>query len=390
LNLAPSVAVPSTENHGEGARVERMNHSGDEPQLRIAGYVPGHAEAAMDPRGRPANVPDIADYWPDSPRRRQAAGEARRAAERQAAARAKQPMPPPRPVPGGTPPTAGNPPNRRPVLLAGLLALVAVGGTVLLVRPLIHEEKQPPPPVVAAPPPAAAESAIPLPTPSVSIAPTTTTPPPSAATSAPPSPAPAVPPSEAAPVIKAARFELVSGVTELSVRTRSLDGDAFRVRAADDSGLRVETTFSDGVLRVSAKSDGDGSGKLNVQLSDEIVWHLRLSAGVAVGAFDMNTGTVSRIDLDGGAERFEVSLGRLADTLPIRMTGGVATWRIETAQRVPVRVRVGNGAGDVSLYGDSSGGVGDGKTIRSGDFDDRAGLDINAEAGMGSLEVSRD
>ncbi|WP_127548922.1 hypothetical protein [Actinoplanes sp. OR16] len=270
-----------------------------------------------------------------------------------------------------------------------MLALAIVGGTILLVRPLIHEEERPAPVAVA--PPAAATSDAELP---VEITPEPSQPPspspsivPSAVSKAPATTKPPV--QDQPPAIEEARFELTTGVTELSVRTSELD-DPFRVSAADDSGLTVETSFDDGVLRVAATSDGSGSGKLTVRLSDRIVWHLRLSAGVKLGEFDMGSGTVSRIDLDGGAERFALSLGRISETLPIRMTGGVSSWRIETAQRVPVRVRVGNGAGDVILYGDGSGGVGSGKTIRSGDLDDRPGLAIDAEAGMGSLEVTED
>ncbi len=180
-----------------------------------------------------------------------------------------------------------------------------------------------------------------------------------------------------------AGFELVTGVGELVVRTGDLDGAPFRV-SGPGAG-----TFSGGVLRLSAKADG-GSGPVEVRLSDERVWQLRVGAGTKSVTLDLGAGTVSRIDLDGGAERIDISLGTLPKTLPIRMAGGVSAWQIRTATRVPVRVLVGSGAGDVVLYGKHSGGTGAGTTLRSGDLGDAPGLDITATGGLGNLAVTRD
>ncbi|GGN22129.1 hypothetical protein GCM10010109_36580 [Actinoplanes campanulatus] len=355
--------------------------------MRIAGYVAGHAEPVADEPAEPdlsrVRLPDISDYWPDAIRRIDLR-----------AGRAGHPRPagtprPPR-LPGG-PPTTGDHgrrwAGRRPVILAGLLALVFAGGTVLLTRPLTDSGRQQTLPAAEAP------------TDPVSVAPLQPAAP-SAATSAPATPSPTpTKPATTAPVapkpperVREARFELASGVTELSVRTVSLDdGQNFRVTTPSDSGLDLDTSFDDGVLRVEATSDGSGgSGRVDVRLSDRIVWDLRMGAGVHTASFDMGTGTVGRIDLRGGAQTIDIEVGRLSSTLPVRMAGGVHTWRIRTAQRVPVRVAVGAGAGDITLYGHSSGGVGAGDRIRSGDLDDRPGLDVDAEAGIGFMEVFED
>ncbi|RAK43033.1 hypothetical protein B0I29_101163 [Actinoplanes lutulentus] len=363
-----------------------MNHPEDEPSLRIAGYVPGHAEGSMDPQTAGINWPDIGDYWPDAPQRRMSAAEARKSAERQAASRILPPALPLPPSPVSSPPA--NPDRRRPALLIGVLALLIVGGTALAVRPLARQDEQQHARIPAAAPPLIVPSTV-APTAAVPVEPA-----PSVVPSAPVSSRPArtttAPAPPAPPSIDAARFELTTGVTELTVRLTSLDDANFRVSTPDDSGLDVETSFEDDVLSVSTTSTGSGSGKLKVLLSDRIVWHLRMSAGVHQATFDTSAGTVSRVDLDGGAQQIDVALGRLADTVPIRMTGGVHTWRITTAAKVPARIRVGSGAGDVAVYGRHEGGVGAGVTVRSGDLDDRAGLDIDAQAGMHSLEISKD
>ncbi|MEV0902863.1 hypothetical protein [Actinoplanes sp. NPDC049802] len=358
------------------------------PALRIAGYVVGHAEPVADERADPATaetrLPDISDYWPDAAPR--VTVPSRPAGHPRPAGTTEPPAPtaerPTRTT--GRPDTAGDATRRwagrRPVICAGLLALVFAGGTVLLARPLTGDDRQRTVPAAAAP------------TDPVSVAPVEPVTPDSA-TPASPSPSAAatrpVAPEPPPPAIREARFELADGVTELDVRTVTMDGP-YRVSTPDGSGLDVDTSFEDGVLRVETTPDGTGSGRLDVRLSDRIVWDLRMGAGVHTASFDMDTGTVGGIDLRGGAQTIDITLGRLSGTLPVRMAGGVHTWRIRTARKVPVRVTVGAGAGDVTLYGRGSGGVGAGTTLRSGDPDDRPGLDIDAEAGIGFLAVSED
>ncbi|MFD1366609.1 hypothetical protein [Actinoplanes sichuanensis] len=337
---------------------------GQRPRLRIAGYVSGHAEPVdgqepapvaepgPTPRPLPMTLPNISDYWPD---------------------RGRRPAP-------AAPPEPRERHRKRPVITVGLLAGLVITGTLLLTRPDSPPDRQQQ--ELAAP--ASTTTTQPTTAP-VSVAPSTTAP------TTPAAPAPAPPPDQPEK-ITAARFVLTTGVTRLDVRTADLDGDDFRVTTPKDSGLDVDADFKDGTLSVSAEPDGreNGSGRVDVLLSKDIVWRLRMGAGVHTATFDMNGGTVSDIDLIGGAQTIEIELGRLDRTLPILMAGGVHTWKIRTSEKVPVKVAFTGGAGDVTLYGDEKGGVSGGDTVRKGDLDDEPGLNIDAEAGIGFLDISRD
>jgi hypothetical protein len=321
----------------------------------VAGQEPAPvAEAGPTPRPLPTTLPNISDYWPDRTRRGPELGAPERRPPRQ---------------------------RMRPVITAGLLAGLVITGTLLLTRP---EDDPPQQPELAAPAvtPTTPRTTLATTVP-VSIAPSKT-----ATTTTVAVPPPSPPPAES---LAAARFELTTGVTELDVRTADLGGDNFRVSTPKDSGLDVDADFEDGTLRVSAEPDGreDGSGRIDVLLSEDIVWRLRMGAGVRTASFDMSGGTVSDIDLIGGAKTIEIELGRLDYTLPILMAGGVQTWKIRTSEKVPVKLAIGNGAGDVTLYGAKNGGVSGGDTVRTGDLNDEPGLTIDAEAGIGSLDVSR-
>ncbi|WP_203830905.1 hypothetical protein [Actinoplanes palleronii] len=334
------------------------------PALRIARYLDDPAPRPQPVRNPPGMMlPNIADYWPDAPHRVEAAAKA-------AGWRAFLPASPDF---SGTAEAPSSRRPHRPVILTGVLALLVIGGTVVLARPLtdadIRQRAITPVPALPSESPAV-----------VGPAPTTTAPSPAATTVAPrpPLPTSAITTTTPPARIRTARFELVSGITDFVVRTATLDDVDFRVRGG-------EPTFTDGVLRVTPAG---GGSPVEVQLSDRIVWGLRMAGGVKTATFDLTGATISRIDLDGGAETIDITLGRLTRTLPIRMAGGVSQWHIRTDREVPVLVEVGDGAGDIAIYGRHEGGTAPGAVIRSGDLGDAAGLDVDAAAGMGLLEIS--
>lgn len=329
----------------------------DETRLRIARYLDSPPRRAAP--GPPAiSLPNIADYWPDAPHRQRALG--------------WRAFLPDGPEPPDAPESANRRWRQRPVVLTGVLALVVIGGSVFIARPLadsdIRRLEARPAPVVPA---ESTQLVIPLePSPSPSAS--------SALATTPAKASPTTRPTTVAAPLPG-DFELVTGVTDLVVRTADLDGSNFSVSGP------AEGTFTDGTLRLSASQNG-GSGPVEVSLSDARIWRLRVGAGTKSVTLDLGAGAVSRIDLDGGAERMDITLGRLSGVLPIRMAGGVSTWLIRTATEVPVRVLVGSGAGDVVLYGKHSGGTGAGTTLHSGNLSG-VGLDIDATGGIGNLEV---
>ncbi|MEU4626488.1 hypothetical protein AB0G04_41725 [Actinoplanes sp. NPDC023801] len=304
-------------------------------------------------------LPNIADYWPDAPHRLRAQWE--------------QFLPAPASVPtldlDSDRPAA--PDRRLPIVLTGVLALSVVAGAVLLARPLadseIRRQQQAATPETSVIPVEPQLAAAPLPPPLLL--------------------SPTPPPSATRPVVRSARLEFVTGVSELAVRTADLGDQPFALTSPDGSAVQSATTFTGGVLRIEILS---GAPSVEVRLNEDIVWHLRLTAGVRTVRFDTTSGTVSGVDLDGGAETIDLFLGDLSGVVPIRMAGGTSNWRIRTGERVPARVTVGDGAGNVVVYGDERGGAAPGTVIESGDLGSGPGLRVDAVAGVGSLVIASD
>ena len=71
------------------------------------------------------------------------------------------------------------------------------------------------------------------------------------------------------------------------------------------------------------------------------------------------------------------------------MSGGVSLFDVRTVDGTPVRVRVGKGAGQVTLDGKNHGGVSAGQIFTPaswGESVDR--VDVDATAGMSALTVA--
>lgn len=326
----------------------------------------------------------------------------------------------PMPVPGpgaGTPaadisavdpthadPTHADPPDLAPVrvispparprrsrmrsLLGALAALILLSGSALVLSRLVAQPDTArsetgawSTPQIATPTPAMSSTARPsevlvVPTPTPTPTPTasagTTTP-----TKAPTSSAPA-------PPFEAGAFELMGSVPELSVTVGALGTEPVRVSAPNGAEPPVEVDGNNVRLVATAKV----GNRLEVRLNERIAWAVRISAGVQSARFELARATLRRLDLAGGATLLEMALPAGKQAIPIRMSGGVKTWRITTARKVPLRVVLRQGGGEVVLNGRSVRGV-----ARNTTLDDRvagsgaAGLNIEAVTGLDTLTI---
>jgi hypothetical protein len=281
--------------------------------------------------------------------------------------------------------------SRMRSLLGALAALILLSGSAQVLSRLVTQPdtarsetsawatRQTVEPMPAKPTPAMSSTA-----PSsglVSVAPTQTpTPKPTASastTKAPTSSAPALSFEDGA-------FELTGSVPELAVTVGALGTEPVRVSAPNGAEPRVEVDGNN-VRLVATANVGN---RLAIQLNERIAWAVRISAGVQSASFALARATLSRLDLTGGATLLEMALPAGTQAIPIRMSGGVETWRITTARPVPVRIVLRQGGGEVVLNGRSVRGV-----ARNTTLDDRvagsgaAGLDIEAVTGLGTLTI---
>nr|WP_221375348.1 hypothetical protein [Actinoplanes polyasparticus] len=197
---------------------------------------------------------------------------------------------------------------------------------------------------------------------------------------------PTTPVAGAAPAFTAGTFDLVSNVTELNLTLGRPAGGPIRASTPPGSGITPATSVDGTEVRLTARPTGaPGPGRLDVLLDERITWTIRMNGGVHAATFVLTGGMVRAVDLTGGADTVYLALPDAARALPIRMSGGVREWSIQTEGEVPVRVQARSGAGVVSLYGRRESGIARNTTLTAGDG---SGLEVTAAAGFGSLAVS--
>jgi hypothetical protein len=183
-----------------------------------------------------------------------------------------------------------------------------------------------------------------------------------------------------------AGFDLVDGARHVTVRAADLGDILYRISTPAAGAGLPRADERDG--RVRLRLDGDARA-VDITLHAAVRWDLRIAGGADLSTIDLSAGRVGGVDLTGGAGRIDLTLPRPDGTLGVRMSGGVNSFDVRTAERTPVRVRVGRGAGQVVLYGQRHAGVAAGRTFTPaawGAAVDR--VDVDAAAGMSALTVA--
>jgi hypothetical protein len=188
----------------------------------------------------------------------------------------------------------------------------------------------------------------------------------------------------------AAALHLLSGVTAVTVRVADLGEDLYRIRTPDDSQVAPVAEGADPV-RVLVESTGlAGPALIDITLARGVRWDLRFSGGAQDQVVDLRGGAVSAVSFAAGATRIDLSLPEPSGLVPVRMTGGASEFRVHAPAGVPVRVRLGGGAGSVTVDGTSRSGVSDGDVIEPGGWAAAADrYDVDATAGVSSLVLDR-
>lgn len=183
-----------------------------------------------------------------------------------------------------------------------------------------------------------------------------------------------------------AAFDVIDGARQVTVRAADLGDTLYRISTPEAGDVLPRAEEQDGRIRL--RLDGDAQS-VDIALNSAVLWDLRVAGGADLSTIDLSAGRVGGVDLTGGASRISLTLPRPDGTLDVRMSGGVSLFDVRTAGGVPVRVRVGAGAGQVTVDGLLHAGVAAGKTFTPaawGDAVDR--VDVDAAAGMSALTVA--
>jgi hypothetical protein len=188
-----------------------------------------------------------------------------------------------------------------------------------------------------------------------------------------------------------ATVDLISGAASVTVRGGDLGDRLYRVSTPDGARLAPSAGLSGDTVQVRlADRGGTGASTVVVVLSNDVTWQVRLTAGANSEVVDLRGTRTSGVEFVGGASSIDLTLPRPSGTVPVRMEGGASRFAIHAPNDVPVRVRAGGGAGNITVDGTVHNGIAAGTVSASDGWDgaqDR--YDVDNTAGVSTVFVDR-
>ncbi|MFI7602932.1 hypothetical protein [Actinoplanes sp. NPDC049681] len=187
-------------------------------------------------------------------------------------------------------------------------------------------------------------------------------------------------------------FQLVDGSDVVRVSVADLGGELFHVATPGDSKV-TPAVDADGTSVTARLRDTrrDGPAIVTVVLSRDVRWQVRLAGGASDEAVDLTGGSNGGdVELTAGTSKAELSLPAASGTERISVSSGASQLLVHLAGSAPVRVAIRDGAGDVTIDGQTHAGVAAGTVFSPPTWDaakDR--FDLDASSGVSELTVSR-
>jgi DNA-binding MarR family transcriptional regulator len=158
-----------------------------------------------------------------------------------------------------------------------------------------------------------------------------------------------------------ARLTFRSGAQDLRMRAGRAPAELVRARF---DGATPQVRVRDGRVLVQYRGIPFDWRKrtATLALNATIPWAIEVVGGIDRIEADLRDLTIRRFEVTGGSERCQLEFGRPHGEVPIKLTGGARTLRIERPTSVPVRLRIVGGASSVVVDDHAFGSRG-GETI---------------------------
>jgi hypothetical protein len=157
----------------------------------------------------------------------------------------------------------------------------------------------------------------------------------------------------------AAAFDLLSGATSVTVRAADTGGDLYRIATPVGSHQLPQVVDSGGRVELQLVEAGGGTGvsHVDILLSRNVRWAVRLAGGAAEDLVDLSAGQVSEVDVVAGVTHIDLSLPAPHGTVPVRLSGGASDFTVRTPPGTARQATIGGGAGSVQFVGTAHSGV---------------------------------
>jgi hypothetical protein len=191
--------------------------------------------------------------------------------------------------------------------------------------------------------------------------------------------------------LRAADFELASGVTTIVLHSGDIGGALYRISTPDGAGQIPSAVLSGHEVVAQLSSSGvSGPSIVNIELSSAVGWTVHLDGGATEANVDMRAGGLTEIDFGAGVTRIDATVPKEPNTVAVRMSGGSSEFAVHGPADVPARVTIGGGAGSATIDGVTHSGIAGGTVFAPTDWPASGPrLDIDNTAGVSTFTLDR-
>jgi len=163
-----------------------------------------------------------------------------------------------------------------------------------------------------------------------------------------------------------AALEIDAGAANITVTgTSSLEGDLYHATITY-SGPKphVDLDRSDGTLTISQGNSGFGLFQtrrftLDLQINAGIPWTVTSNGGASTETFQLASVALKSMDINTGASREDITLGRPSGVVPITINGGALTVNLHRPPGTGASVNVSGGAVSLTFDGHQNHAIGE-------------------------------
>jgi hypothetical protein len=161
-----------------------------------------------------------------------------------------------------------------------------------------------------------------------------------------------------------ASLEVDVGSARISIDGAAEQGVLYRAHIEYSGPVPdVNLDRSTGKLKISQGNTSFGvfrsrNFSLDIHLNSTLPWSIAANSGAATDTFQLANVNVRSIDVNTGASREEITLGKPSGVVPITVNGGALTIHLHRPPGTPASVKVSGGAVNLDADGQQHRGIG--------------------------------